>query len=413
MSKNTLKKRIYLDYAATTPVAVEVEKAIKPYFSKDFGNAMSFHQFGQKAMAGVDQARFVASEFLNCEENEVVFTSGATESNNTVLKGIVDWYWSKYKKKPHLIISSIEHDCILGSAEYLKKMGRAEITKIKVNKQGTVIINEIAKATKVNTVLISVMYVNNEIGTIQPIPEIAKLLRKINKTRQHKIYLHSDAVQAVNFLNCRVDYLGVDYLSLSGHKIYGPKGVGALYQSQKAPQLSFMHGGHQEDGKRAGTHNVTGIVGLGVALEKVLKQNFVKRGREYVYRPGGEFKRLENLRNYMIDKILTEINKVVLNGSRCIRVANNVNFTFKNIEGESILLALDLVGVAASTGSACSSGSLQPSHVIMALGQKAEMAHGSVRFTLGKQTTKADIDYAVAALKKAVAKLRKISPYKR
>jgi len=411
MPKNSQK--VYLDYAATTPTDSEVLAKIRPFFKTKFGNAMSFHQFGQEAMVAVDNARYTASEFLNCEEREVVFTSGATESNNTVLKGIVDWYWSEYHKIPHIIISKIEHDCVLESAEYLKKKKLAQVSYVNVSKEGILKIPELKKNIKPNTVLISVMYVNNEIGTIQPIAEIGKFLKQENKKRTKKIYLHSDAVQAINFLNCQVDYLKVDYLSLSGHKIYGPKGVGALYSSRKAPRVVLMHGGHQEDGKRAGTHNITGIVGLGAALEKALKQNFVKRGREYEYRQGVEFERLEKLRNYMIDKILTEVDKVYLNGSRCFRTPNNVNFTFKNIEGESILLALDLAGIAASTGSACSSGSLEPSHVIMAIGQKAEMAHGSVRFTLGKHTKKADIDYTVKVLVRVVNKLRKISPYKR
>lgn len=412
MSKS--KKRIYLDYAATTPMDIEVLKSMQPYFYNKAGNAMSFHSFGQEAMAGVDNARFQLAEFLDCDESEVVFTSGATESNNTTLKGITDWYWQTYKKIPHIIISKVEHDCVLETANFLKKTNRAQVTFVNVSKDGILKMNELKRAIRPNTTLISVMYVNNEIGTIQPVPEIGKYLKQINKKRKNKIFFHTDAVQAINYLNCQVGFLGVDYLSMSAHKIYGPKGVGALYSSKKAPRVILVHGGEQEGGKRAGTHNVSGIIGLGKAINLVTKQNFRKnKTGKLEYRQGTDFKKIEQLRNYMIDQILVGIPKVQLNGSRCIRVPNNINFTFRNIEGESMLLALDLNGVAASTGSACSSGSLEPSHVIMAIGRKAEQAHGSVRFTIGKHTTKKDIDLTISSLTKITQKLRKISPYKR
>ena len=408
------KKKIYLDHASTTPVSQDVLKAMHPYFNKKFGNAMSFHSYGQEAIAGVEKARFNISELLNCEENEVVFTSGATEANNTVLKGIANWYLSEKKKVPHIIISKIEHDCIFETAEYLKATKKAKISYINVNKYGIVKVDELKKKIQNNTVLISIMYVNNEIGTIQPIEEISQIIKKINRKRKHKIYFHTDAVQAINYLDCRVDNLGVDFLSASGHKIYGPKGVGFLYAKKNAPKIVYMHGGEQEFGKRAGTHNVAGIIGLGAAVKDILKQNYKKNvSKRLIYKPGAEYKRQIALRNYFIDQIILNIPKVYINGSRCIRVPNNINFTFKNIEGESILLALDLKGIAASTGSACSSGSLEPSHVILAIGRKSEQAHGSVRFTIGKYTTKKDIDYTISCLKKIVNRLRKISPYKK
>lgn len=368
-----------------------------PYFSRVFGNAMSLHSFGQEAGKAIEKARKQTADFFGCDVSEIVFTSGATESNNLVIKGVVKAYYSKSENKnskPHIITTAFEHHCILDSCKSLEKENLAEVTYIKPDKDGLIQIEDIKKAIKKNTVLVSVMYVNNEIGTVQPIAEIGKLAKKINS----KIFFHTDATQAINYFDCNVDRLRADLLSMSAHKIYGPKGVGALYIRKNTLVARVQDGGDQENKKRSGTHNVPGIVGLGQALE-LLKDGKTKiKNRE-----------IEKLRNYMIEKILKEIPEAKLNGSRKFRSPANANFSFLNVEGESLILMLDSVGIAASTGSACSSGSLEPSHVLLSLGMKPEEAHGSLRLTLGKNTTKKEIDYTVKKLKNIVENLRKIS----
>lgn len=370
-------KRIYLDNAATTPVDKRVLGAMLPYFNEKYGNPMSLHSFGREALKAVEEARNKIARFFNAENQEIYFTSGATESNNWVIKGVVK---ASKQSKPHIITSSIEHHCILGACENID----AEITYIKPNKEGIVSVDDVKKAIKKNTVLISIMYVNNEIGTVQPIKEISKI--------KGNVLFHTDATQAINYFDCDVKKLGVDFLSMSGHKIYGPKGVGLLYIKNGSLISSIQQGGSQELELRAGTHNTTGIVGLGKAIELIKKNNDIL-----------------NLRNYLISRIIKEIKGSQLNGSLKHRSPNNANFSFKNIEGESLLFLLDKEGIACSTGSACSSGSLKASHVLLSIGLSPEQAHGSLRITLGKDNTKKEIDIAIEKIKKSIEKLRKLS----
>lgn len=389
-------KKIYLDYAATTPMDKEVLEEMMPYFSEKFGNPSSIHQFGQEALEAVDRARQQVADFLVCSPREIIFTSGATESNNMVIKGV---FKSTLVKNPHLITSSIEHHCVLNSSQMTKKEG-ADVTFLKVDKDGLVDPENVRKAVKENTILVSIMYANNEVGTIEPINEIGKVIHELNLERENnklpKIYFHTDAVQAVNYCDCNVDNLGVDLLSLSGHKIYGPKGIGALYIRKGTKIRSIQQGGEQEYNLRAGTHNVPGIVGLGKAIS-LLPLNRKKMGE------------IKKLRDHLIDEILKNISDAKLNGSRDKRLPHNANFSFKGVEGESILMMLDQEGIAVSTGSACSSASLEPSHVLSAMGIPPEIAHSSVRFTLGKETTGKDIDLVLKVLIEKIKKLREIS----
>lgn len=390
-------KKIYLDYAATTIVDKEVLDEMMPYFSQKFGNPSSIHQFGQEAMEAVDKARQQVADFLHCSSSEIIFTSGATESNNMTIKGIIK---ATQVKNPHIITSAIEHHCVLNSCETVQKDKIADVSFVKVDKDGIINPEDIKKAIKENTVLISIMYANNEVGTIEPIAEIGELLKEINSEREKnklpKIYFHTDAVQAVNYLDCDVENLGVDLLSLSGHKIYGPKGVGALYIRQRTKIKSVQQGGEQEHNLRAGTHNVPGIVGLGKAI--VLVSEHRKKTDE-----------IRSLRDYLIDEILKNIPDSQLNGSREFRLSHNANISFKGVEGESLLIMLDQEGIAISTGSACSSASLKPSHVLTAMGISPELSHSSIRFTLGKDTTKKEIDFVLKVLIEKIKKLREIS----
>ncbi len=394
------KKKIYLDYAATTPLDPRIFAVMKPYFLKKFGNPSSLHSFGREANEAVEKSRKQAADFFGCDPGEIVFTSGATESNNFAIKGVVAArapHPGLGKAKPHLITTQFEHPCVLNSCKKLEERGTAEVAYLAVGKDGVVDAKDVRKAIKPNTVLVSVMYANNEIGTIQPIRETGKMIAKTNKNREMKIIFHTDAVQAVNYLDCRVDNLGVDLLTASGHKIYGPKGVGCLYIRKNTPITRIQDGGEHESGFRAGTLNVPGIVGLGAALVLVEKER-VKNSRI-----------VEKLRDYMLGRVLKEIKGVKLNGSRIKRIPNNASFVFSDAEGEGLLLGLDAEGVAASTGSACSSGDLRPSHVLTAIGLSEEESHGSLRVTLGKYTTKQEIDYFVDKLKEVVARLRKIA----
>lgn len=394
------KHRIYLDHAATTPLDPRVLEAMMPYLKNKFGNPMSLHSYGREASEAVEKARLQVSKFLNCNPEEIIFTSGATESNNLALKGVVKAYWNKFKKKPHVITSQFEHHCILTAAQSLERKKLAEVTYLPVYKDGVVRVKDVKKAIKKNTALVSIMYVNNEIGTVQPVTEIGKFLKLHNFHISHPkshILFHTDATQAVNYFDCNIKKLGVDLLSLSGHKIYGPKGVGALYVRRGTPIKRIQEGGEQEKHMRAGTHNVPGIVGLGETIE------LVKINRET------EARRLKKIRDYLIKRVLKEIPKSYLNGSITKRSPANANFRFDNVEGEGIILSLDMAGIAASTGSACSTGTLEPSHVLMSLGLKPEQAHGSLRLTLGKNTTKKDIDYTIDKLKQVIERLRNIS----
>jgi len=394
------KRKIYLDYASTTPVDPRVFGAMKPYFSQKYGNPASLHSFGREASDAVEKARAQAAEFFGCEAGEIVFTSGATESNNLALKGAMIArisHFTEKKIKPHIITTSFEHSCVLNSSKKLEEQGMAEVTYLPIGKDGLVSLNEIKKSIKPNTALVSIMYANNEIGTIQPIREIGNIIKKENVNREQKIVFHTDAVQAVNYIDCNVDNLGVDLLTASAHKIYGPKGVGLLYIRKNTPVKRVQDGGDQEFGLRAGTLNVPGIVGFGAALEIAE----MERARNY--------KIVEKLRDYMITRVLKEIKNSRLNGSKIKRIPNNANFVFRDVEGEGMLLGLDMEGIAVSTGSACSSGNLQPSHVLLAIGISEEDSHGSLRVTLGKYTTKQEIDLFIDTLKEVVSRLRKIA----
>jgi len=394
------KRKIYLDYASTTPVDPRVFAVMKPFFSQKFGNSSSLHSFGREATGAVEKARGQAADFFGCEPGEIVFTSGATESNNFALKGAIIAlvsHFSGKKAKPHIITTQFEHSCILASCKKLEEQGMAEVTYLPVGKEGVVSASDVKKAIRKNTALVSIMYANNEIGTIQPVKEIGKLVAKENKNRETKILFHTDAVQAVSYLDCRVNNLGVDLLTASAHKIYGPKGIGLLFIRKGTPLKRIQDGGDHEIGLRAGTLNVPGIVGLGSALELAEKE----RARNC--------KIVEKLQDYIISRVLKEIKGAYLNGSRIKRIPNNTNFIIKDVEGEGMLLGLDLAGIAVSTGSACSSDDLRPSHVLLAIGLGEEESHGSLRVTLGKYTTKQEADFFIDTLKVVVARLRKIA----
>ncbi len=398
--------KIYLDHSATTPVDIDVMEAMLPYFSEKFGNASSVHSFGQEARSAVDNARHQIAEFLNCKSTEVIFTSGGSEADNLAIKGIIEAFTPDLneitnKKKPHLITSAFEHHAVLETVKELEADGKIEATLIKPNRDGLIELSDIESAIKKNTVLVSIMYVNNEIGTVQPIRAIGQLIEKINKERDQRIFFHSDAVQAAEHFNMNVDYLHVDLLTMSAHKIYGPKGIGLLYIHSGVPIKHQIIGGGQEYKKRAGTENVASIVGFAKALEilntksKIIDDN----------------KGIEKLRDKLIDGLL-KIPNSFLNGSRKYRSPANVNISFINAEGEAILLNLDMEGIAASTGSACTSGSLEPSHVLISMGLKPEQCHGSIRFTLGRKTTEAEIDKVLQVMPGIIEKLRKMSPFK-
>jgi cysteine desulfurase len=394
------KKKIYLDYASTSPIDPKVMAVMRPYFSQKYGNPASIHTFGREASDAVEKARNQAAAFFGCESGEIIFTSGATESNNLAVKGTaiaVVSHASKEREKIHIITTQFEHSCVLSSCRKLEDQGLAEVTYLPVGKDGIVSSIEIKKNIRKNTALVSVMYVNNEIGTIQPIREIGKIIQKENATREKKILFHTDAVQAVNYIDCNVNNLGVDLLTASSHKIYGPKGVGLLFVRKNTPIKRIQDGGEHEFGLRAGTLNTPGIAGFGAALEIAEKE----RARNY--------KIVGKLRDHIIARISKEIKGVRLNGSRVKRIPANANFIFKDVEGEGLLLGLDLAGIAVSTGSACSSGNLRPSHVLTAIGINEEESHGSLRITLGKFSTKQDVDIFIDTLKEVVTRLRKIA----
>lgn len=407
-------RKIYFDHSATTPVDSEVLRAMLSYVKNDFGNASSLHSFGQKARAGVETAREEVAKFLACQSKEIIFTSGATESNNLAIFGLVRRARAQDpKRKIHVITSAIEHPAVLEVCRELKKE-EVEVTYLPVTKNGLVRVEDLKKAIRPETILVSVMYVNNEVGTIQPIREIGELVKKINVDREKKdkIYFHTDAVQAANFCDCRVDFLGVDLLSLSAHKIYGPKGAGVLFIRSGTPLLPIVFGGHQEQGIRSGTENVAGIVGLGKAVELLSGKSHPAGGHPKGEKIKNQNLRIKKLRDKLIKGVLQKIPDAILTGGLEHRVAGNASFCFKNVEGESILLMLDMEGIALSTGSACSSGSLEPSHVLSAMGVSPIVSHGSVRVTLGKNNTEEEINYFLKVFPGIVARLRKMSPIK-
>jgi len=381
-------KRIYLDYAATTPTHPEVVKAMLPYFTDAFGNPSSIHSYGQEAKGAIEEARAKVADLIAARDEELVFTSGGTEADNFALKGIA---YANESKGNHIITSSIEHHAVIETCKFLEKRG-FRVTYLPVDEYGLVNPDDISKAITEKTILISVMLANNEVGTIEPIAEIAKIAKEAG------VYFHTDAVQAVGHIPVNVAELGVDLLSMSAHKFYGPKGVGALYIRKGTKLTNFIHGGDQERKRRASTENVPGIIGFAKAAE--LTQQGMNE----------ETKRLTCLRDRLVKGLLERIDHTRLNGHPLMRLPNNINLSFAFVEGESMLLNLDLEGICASTGSACTSSSLEPSHILLAMGISHEQAHGSLRFSLGKWTTEEDVERVLDVLPNIITKLRAMSP---
>lgn len=383
-----MDKFLYMDNAATTKTAPEVVDAMLPYFTEKFANPSSVYRFASDNKEAVSRQRDIIAETLGADSREIYFTAGGSESDNWALKATVEAYGSKGN---HIITTKIEHHAILHTAEYLEKRG-FEVTYLDVDEDGKISLDELKKAIRPTTILISVMYANNEIGTIQPIREIGEI------AREHGILFHTDAVQAYGQLPIDVDECRIDMLSASGHKLNGPKGIGLVYIRKGVKIRSLVHGGAQERKRRAGTENVPGIIGMGAAAKRAAetRQERVKKELE--------------IRDYLIGRVLNEIPYSRLNGHRTDRLPNNANFSFRFIEGESLLIMLDAKGICASSGSACTSGSLDPSHVLLAIGLPHEIAHGSLRLTINEEITREDIDYVVENLKKIVGRLRDMSP---
>lgn len=380
--------RIYLDYAATTPTHPEVVQAMLPYFTEVFGNPSSIYSCGQEAKGAVEEARDSVAALIGAMGEEIVFTSGGTEADNFALKGIA---YANESRGNHIITTTIEHHAVIETCGFLEKRG-FQVTYLPVDEDGLVDPQDVKRAITSKTILISVIYANNEVGTIEPIEEIGQIAREAG------IYFHTDAVQAVGHIPIDVDRLGVDLLSLSAHKLYGPKGIGALYIRQGTKLLAFMHGGSQEGKRRASTENVPGIVGLGRTVE-LARQEMDEEAERVTY-----------LRDKLTKGILERIDHSRLNGHPVRRLPNNVNVSISFVEGESMCLNLDLQGICVSTGSACSSSSLEPSHVLLALGISPEAAHSSLRLTLGKWTTEEEIDQVLEALPQVTSRLRAMSP---
>lgn len=388
--KSNSDRIVYMDHAATTQVRPEVLEAMLPYFSERYGNPSSIYSLGQEGRKAIDNAREKVAKVLNCRMGEVVFTSGGTESDNTALKGAA---FALKQAGNHIITTNIEHHAILHTCHQLEQFG-FEISYVPVNNKGIVSPEDVAKAVTENTTVVSVMYANNEIGTIQPVAEVARLVKEKARKLNTTIVIHTDAVQAAGFLDLDVKKLGVDMLSLSAHKFYGPKGTGVLYIKRNTPFEPQQMGGGHERQRRSGTENVPGIVGIGEALTLATHE------REWLN------SHCTTLRDKLIAGIQERIEKVHLNGHPTQRLPNNVNFAFEMIEAEPILLGLDFAGVYASSGSACSSASLEPSHVLLALGMPADLAQGSLRLTLGRDNKEEDVDYVLNALPELVRKLR-------
>ena len=383
-----MKKMIYLDNAATTKTAPEVVEAMLPYFTEYFGNASSVYGFAGNSKEAMAKARETIANSLGAKANEIYFTAGGSEADNWALKATAEAYKAKGN---HIITTKIEHHAILHTAEWLEKNG-FEVTYLNVDENGVVKLDELKAAIRPETILISVMFANNEIGTIQPIKEIGEI------AKANGILFHTDAVQAFGQVPINVDELNIDMLSSSGHKLNGPKGIGFLYIRKGIKMRSFVHGGGQERKRRAGTENIPAIVGYGVAVERAISTMKERTDKEI------------ELRDYLIDRVLKEVPYTRLNGHRTDRLPNNANFSFQFIEGESLLIMLDMEGICGSSGSACTSGSLDPSHVLLAIGLPHEIAHGSLRLTLSDETTKEDIDFVVEKVKEIVARLRDMSP---
>ena len=388
------RRMIYMDHAATTPMHPRVLEAMMPYFTERFGNPSSIYSLAQESHKAVEEAREQVARVLGCRPTEVMFTSGGSESDNTAIKGVT---FAAKQWGNHIITSSVEHHAVLHTCQYMEKFG-FEVTYLPVDRFGMVDLGELERAITDQTILVSIMLANNEVGTVQPIAEISKLLKEKSKGSRRSIAFHTDAVQGAGALDINVDRLGVDLLSLSSHKFYGPKGMGVLYIRRGTPFVPQQAGGSQERYRRAGTENVPGIVGTGAALEMAAQS---------MESSSAHSRRLR-------DRLLTEIPRLIprthINGHPTERLPNNANFSFEFVEGESILLGLDLAGVAASSGSACTSASLEPSHVLTAMGVPTEIAHGSLRLTLGADNSDEDVDYVLSALPKIVERLRALSP---
>ena len=385
-----MKKLYYFDNSATTKIDERVLKSMLPYLKENYGNASSIYSLGRESREAIDTAREKVAKALGCDNKEIYFTNSGTESDNWAIKGVA---FANREKGNHIITSSIEHHAVLHTCKYLEKQG-FEVTYLPVQKNGIVDIKELKKAIRKETILISIMYVNNEIGTIQPIKEIGEI------AKEKGTYFHTDAVQAVGNVEINLNELNIDLLTLSGHKFNGPKGIGALYIKNGVRIENLLHGGGQERGKRASTENVANIVGLGEAIE--LATEDIEKKAKYV----------KNLRDRCIEGILKKIPNTILNGDREKRLPGNVNVCFKYIEGESILLMLDQLGISASSGSACTSGSLEPSHVLLAIGLPHEIAHGSLRISFSKDNTEEEVGYLLEVLPDIISKLRRMSPLK-
>ncbi|MGO5075414.1 cysteine desulfurase NifS [Clostridium sporogenes] len=385
-----MNKQVYMDYSATTYTKPEVLEEMLPFFTENFGNPSSLYSFSDKTKKAVNLARERVAKVLNAEKNEIFFTSGGSEADNWALKGIA---YANKNKGNHIITTKIEHHAILHTAQFLEKEG-FKVTYLPVNEEGFVSVEDVKTAITDETILVSIMFANNEIGTIEPIKEIGKLCKEKN------IYFHTDAVQAIGHVDIDVKDMNIDLLSMSAHKFYGPKGVGALYIRNGVKIQNLIHGGGQERGKRASTENIAGIVGLGKAIELAI-ENMPE-----------ENKKLANLRGKLIKEVEKRIPEVKLNGPRDMskRLPNNVNISFIGIEGETLLLDLDMNGIFGSTGSACASASLDPSHVLLSIGLPHEVAHGSLRLSLGAKNTEEDIDYVLEVLPKIIKQRREMSP---
>ena len=388
----TVEGTVYLDHAGTTPLDAKVLEAMIPYFSQHFGNPSSLHTVGQEARYALDEARERVAGVLNCRPREVVFTGGGTESDNAAIHGVAT---ALHETGNHIITSSVEHHAVLHACQYLESQG-FEVTYLPVDAEGMVQPESVYNAINERTTLVTIMYGNNEIGTINPISEISKSIKERAGELSRTIVFHTDAVQAAGYLDLDVASQGVDLLSLSGHKFHGPKGTGVLYIKRGTPYLPLIHGGGQERERRSGTENIPGIIGLSLALESA---NAIREETG---------QRCSALRDRIIGSVLEQIPGTRLNGHATERLPNNANFSFTGVEGEPILLGLDVAGIAASSGSACSSGSLEPSHVLLALGQLAETARGSLRLTLGRDNTDEEVDYLLGVLVDLVQRLRQL-----
>ena len=390
-------KHIYLDNAATTRLDSKVLAAMKPFFTETYGNASSVHTFGQEARRAVEGAREEIAKFLNCDSMEVVFTSGGSESDNLAIRGVVENYLKTNKDVPHVVTSELEHHAVLHTVQALEKEGKISVTYLKPDQFGIVTPTQVKNSLKKNTILVSIMYVNNEIGTVLPIAEIGKMLEGENANRELKIIFHTDAVQATEFFDMNVQELKVDLLTLTAHKIHGPKGVGALFIRKGVRLLPMITGGEQEFRKRAGTENVPGIVGFAMAVKQVKSSKSKIEG-------------MRKLRDKLEHYLLSNVSDTFLNGHPKKRSPAILNISFKNAEGEAIILNLDFLGIAVSSGSACTAMSLDPSHVLTAIGVPRELSHGAIRFSLSRETTEGEIDQLTSELPGIIEKLRMMSP---